>query len=357
MTYKLNEKLEYIKPYEVIDDDCSIRLDANESFIDPSAEFMEKIYKAISGISLNRYPDDSSRKLREAFAGCYNVEPDQVVAGNGSDELIALIIGAFMKSGEKLMLLSPEFSMYKIFAETYERECIIFDKEDGHNINAADVIDQIKSTNARVLIFSNPASPNSNVMMREDVQKIIEGSNALIVVDEAYMDFSDQSVIGLAEKYDNLIVLKTCSKAFGCAAIRLGFAVSSGKITGILNALRPPYNLNSYTQAIGSLILSDDEFREKSVLSIKQSRDQLYKGLLSLFTDERLGQVCRSQTNFIYIRTKYAAQIFNELRKYSILVRHLGDSLRITAGSYDENEALISAMSEIINNISAGDRR
>jgi histidinol-phosphate aminotransferase len=326
-------------------------LDANESFLDPGKEFKNEIIDVVTDVPLNRYPDSSCIKLRKAFGTLYNVNPDLVVAGNGSDELISLIIGSFLKKGEKILTCNPDFSMYSVFADTFEKEMVSIQKSNDYIITPKDVITGVKETNARAVIFSNPASPASNVMRRQDIITIIENTEALVIVDEAYMDFSDQSVLDVAGKYNNLAVLKTCSKALGCAAIRLGFVVSSKEIIDALNSLRSPYNLNAITQAIGCLILSKPDYIKQSIIALAQSRDYLYKGLVNLAEEGEIIKVYKSETNYIFIETDFASDIYQELLKRSILIRKLGNALRITAGTKEENDILIAAMQEILETI------
>jgi histidinol-phosphate aminotransferase len=163
------------------------------------------------------------------------------------------------------------------------------------------------------------------------------------------MDFSNQSVLDLTDKYDNLVVLKTCSKALGCASIRLGFAVSSKEIADVLNALRPPYNINSFTQTVGRLILSDTDYKSRCVDMIIESRNHLYQQLLQLAEETEIGKVYPSETNYIYIETDQACSIWEELKRRSILVRCLEKGLRITAGTKEDNFILIKALNEIMN--------
>ncbi|MDD4584058.1 MAG: histidinol-phosphate transaminase [Eubacteriales bacterium] len=335
--------------YEVNMGNYEIRLDANESFLDPGEEFQQEIRNVITQIPLNRYPDDSCIKLRKAFSSLYGVDSELVMAGNGSDELIGLIIGGLMKKGEKLLIFHPDFSMYSVFASTYGRELVSIPRREGYLLKSKDVLAGIEKTGARVVIFSNPASPLSQAMKREEVLNIVENTDVLVVVDEAYMDFSNQSILDMAGKYENLIILKTCSKALGCAALRLGFAISSKKMIQDLNNIRSPYNLNSLTQAIGCLILSKPDYIRRSINAIVQSRDQLYNKLQYLVQNRKINRIFPSETNFIYLETDYADWIFEELKKRSILIRKLDRSLRITAGTKMENERLIIALEEILN--------
>ena len=225
MTYQLNDKVKNLVPYDAVTGDYAVRLDANESFIDPGTIYGDQFLAAIAKIKFNRYPDPMASELCEKFAKYYGVDPKGVVAGNGSDELITVILGAFLRPGDKVLTFSPDFSMYKFYGEIYEKTNLVAEKNFDLKLTAGDVLNAIEENRPEAIVLANPCSPTSLVMSREDVLHLVENTNALVILDEAYMDFSDQSIMKVAEKYDNLIILKTCSKAWGLAAIRLGFAV------------------------------------------------------------------------------------------------------------------------------------
>jgi len=348
MTYQLNDKVKNLVPYDAIAGDYKIRLDANESFIDPGEIFREQLLSAISGVKFNRYPDPMATELREKFARYYGIDPSSVVAGNGSDELISVIQGAFLRPGDRLLTFSPDFSMYQFYGEIYEKTNCVVEKDETLALTADDVLKAVRKYDPAAVLFSNPCSPTSLIMAREDVLRIAENTDALVIVDEAYMDFSDQSVIKNAEKLDNLIVLKTCSKALGLAAVRLGFAVSSKEIVRALHAVRSPYNVNALSQAVGCVIFSNPDYIRDAVERIKKSRDHLYRGLLPLEGKGGVRRVIKPDTNFVFLEMADAGSAFEELKKRSIIVRRLGNYLRITAGTEAENEALIQALSEIL---------
>ncbi len=348
MTYELNDKLKCLVPYDAVAGDYKIRLDANESFIDPGEVFGEQFLSAVSKVKFNRYPDPMAAELCEKFARCYGINPSCVVAGNGSDELITVIMGAFLRPGDRVLTFSPEFSMYKFYGEIYEKTNIVADKKEDLILTSGDVLDAVNESKPAAIIISNPCSPTSLVMGREDVLHIVENTEALVIIDEAYMDFSDQSIMKVASKYDNLIILKTCSKAWGMAAIRLGFAISSKKIIQALHCVRSPYNVNGLTQAAGCVIFSNPDYIKKSVEEIKKARDYLYQGLLQFEENEAVRRVVKPDTNFVFVELEDAGSVYDELKKRSIIVRRLGEYLRITAGTKKENDTLIQALSEIL---------
>ncbi|MDD2189812.1 MAG: histidinol-phosphate transaminase [Eubacteriales bacterium] len=348
MTYELNDKVKNLIPYDAVTGNYQVRLDANESFLDPMEALKEEFLSAVADVKFNRYPDPMAAGLCEKFARHYGIDPETVVPGNGSDELITVIMGAFLRPGDKVLTFAPDFSMYNFYGQIYEKTSIVMQKKDDLILTAADVIGAANDNKPAAIILSNPCSPTSLVMSREDVLHIVKNTEALVILDEAYMDFSDQSVMKDVEKYDNLILLKTCSKALGLAAIRLGFAISSKQIVRALHAVRSPYNVNAMTQAIGSVIFSHPEYINKSIEEIKNARDYLYTSLMQFKGNKGVKRVIKPDTNFVFIELRDTAHVHDELKKRSIIVRQLGDFLRITAGTKKENDALIQALSEIL---------
>ncbi len=348
MTYELNDKVKNLIPYDAVAGNYEIRLDANESFLDSGEALRDQFLSALSGIALNRYPDPMASELCKKIAKFYGIDPGSVVAGNGSDELITVILGAFLRPGDRVLTFSPDFSMYRFYGTIYEKTNLLAEKEDDLILTAGDVMDAVSRNQPDAVILSNPCSPTSLVMSREDVLHIVENTDALVILDEAYMDFSDQSIIKVAEKYDNLILLKTCSKALGLAAVRLGFAVSSPKIVKALHSVRSPYNVNALTQAVGTVIFSNPDYIKGAIEEIKKSRDELYQGLTGLRERNGVRRVLKPETNFVLMELDEAERVYEELKLKSIIVRRLGDYLRITAGTQQENGRVVSALSEIL---------
>lgn len=349
MPYKLTEKLRCLTPYQPISGDYQIRLDANESFLQHEKDFADQLGRAISEVDFNRYPDPYAAKLCGVFAQRYGIDASYVTAGNGSDELIGILMSAFLTRGESILTLQPDFSMYEFYASLSECKVEKLCKGDDLKIDPTLVLDTLKKTGARLLIFSNPCNPTSLGFTCEEVAEIIQGTDALVVVDEAYMDFWDQPILSIVHQYNNAIVLRTCSKAIGAAAVRLGFAISNERITKAIRAAKSPYNVSSLTQSAGEFILSKPDFLDRALQQIICSKNELQLGLEQVAAQcGGITKVYHSCTNFIFLELVDAKKVYEALLDRSIAVRLMGSCLRITAGTNEENRILIESLKQIL---------
>ena len=299
--------------------------------------------QAAAQVVLRRYPDPAAAEACAAFGALYGIPADLITAGNGSDELISVICTAFLEKQDKVMTLDPDFSMYRFYARQEEKPCLVWEKGEDLTIDVPRVLDTMQREQVRMLIFSNPCNPTSLGLTIPQVRQLVEGTDALIVLDEAYMDFWDQSFLPWVEQYDNLIILRTCSKALGLAGLRLGFAVANPTLTAVLRAAKSPYNCDSVTTAMATVILKNPLYREVYLPIIRQSRDMLLQGLQALRQQGLVDRVYDSCTNFVLIELKNAVQVFEDLKDCGILVRCLGPTrLRITAGTEAENREVLA---------------
>ena len=199
--FQLNEKVKNLTPYEPISGTYEIRLDANESFLTVPKNIENEMVEALKNSALNRYPDPMATKLVEGFSKYFGVNPECVTAGNGSDEIISVIMNAFLQKGDKILTLEPDFSMYRFYAEIAECESVKYQKDENLDVNIDDVITLAKRENVRIVIFSNPCNPTSRIITKDHIRKLINSTDALVVLDEAYMDFWDQSILDEVENY------------------------------------------------------------------------------------------------------------------------------------------------------------
>lgn len=349
--FSLNSKVKNLIPYEPISGTYEIRLDANESFLAFPKEIENEMVEALKNSALNRYPDPMATKLVKGFADYFKVDADCVTAGNGSDEIISVIMNAFLQKGDKILTLEPDFSMYRFYAEIAECECVKYQKDENLDVNIDDVIALANKENVRIVIFSNPCNPTSRIVTKDDVRKLINSVDSLVVLDEAYMDFGeDESLLGEFENYDNLIILKTCSKALGSAALRLGFAVANKILTNVIRAVKSPYNVNSVSQALGEVLFSHPEYIDKCIETVVNSRKELYSALKEINSD-KIEKIYETHTNFVFMKVKNAKEVFNKMKDNSIIIRNMGDFLRITAGTEYENAKMLETFKKVLEEV------
>lgn len=352
MPYALNEKLASLKPYDPIQGNYDIRLDANESFFNLPESIKEEIGKEITKLAFNRYPDPYASNAVKAFSNFYGLQEKYVTAGNGSDELISIITSCFLKSGNNVVTLAPDFSMYAFYGDLYELNNYVYDKAQDFTVDIDDLIAYCNNNKADMLIFSNPCNPTSLGIEKKDVIKLIDNVSCLVVLDEAYMDFWNESLLDKISDYDNLIILKTCSKALGLAGIRFGFAVAGDTITTALKAAKSPYNTDMISQKIVEVTLSHKKELTDNLSQIILNNKELLNGINALNKKYNcFEKVYDSKTNFVFIKTDKCNLIFDRLLENSIAVRKFKGFLRISTGSKQENNKVLKVIEEIIKDI------
>ena len=331
-------------PYEPICGSYKVRLDANESPFPIPQDIIEKFTAWLSSNTLDRYPDPSCAELRAAFAKRYGVNVSNVVAGNGSDELISVIMTSLFDSGDSLVVATPEFSMYAFYAGLSENT--VYFTQKGENYSLDTLLAFIKEKGARAVVFSNPCNPTGQGFEREAVLNFVANCHALCIVDEAYMDFWDQSILDVCDRYENLIVLRTLSKAFGAAGLRLGFAVGHKSLIDAINVARSPYNVNSLSQKLGTLVLESGIDNGRFLASQAQ---KLSVRLTELLPD---ATIYPTRANFVYLEHKNSQKIYKGLLERGVAVRYFSpDRLRITASTDDELSVFYSAITDIMKGL------
>ncbi len=330
----------------------AVRLDANESPYLPSKTVLDELAAAVYNIDFNRYPDPYATELIREFAGVYSLDPANIVAGNGSDELISLIVGGLCDPGNRVSVAMPDFSMYSFYSYLAGAEDVQFIKTDDFEIDFDALLSQVEKSGSKMVLFSNPCNPTGWCAKRDVLVSFIERTNAIVVADEAYMEFApeDESVMDLVNKYDNLIVLKTMSKAFGSAALRLGFMVAGKTLVEAINKIKSPYNVNTVSQVFGRIILSHSEEVRGRISEIKSSLAYL-KDELAKFDSPVIKRILPTAANFVYMQIESldeAAKIKAELMKKGVAIRQMKDYLRITAGTREELDIFLEKFKEVL---------
>ena len=297
---------------------------------------------------MNRYPDPMQLKLKKRLAEAKHLAIDQIFLGNGSDDVLNQLMIAFCAPGkDKAVLLPPTFGMYQVCANINGVETIEVPLTDDFHLDIK-AISEVQSKATKIIFIANPNNPTGNCFALEDIRKIIEEFDGLVVVDEAYVEFAtDKSVISWINDYHNLIVVQTFSKAQGLAGLRLGMAFAHSAIIDLMNKVKAPYNINSLTQKEILKRLEEQGLIQQQVHRIKLEKEQLMIEFESISFIEK---VFPSDANFFLIRMDDSTQRYNELIDRGIVVRdssknlNCANTLRITVGTPDENNALIIAL-------------
>jgi histidinol-phosphate aminotransferase len=300
--------------------------------------------------NLNRYPDPYQKELKTAISKLKGIEEDKIFLGNGSDEIIDLCFRVFCNPGiDKVLTFTPTYGMYQVSASVNDVEVVKIPLTDSFQIDLEKAITLFPDKNLKLIFICSPNNPTANSMNYSEVEYIISKFNGIVVVDEAYIDFSEKaSFIKLVNTYPNLILLQTFSKALGLAAIRVGMAFTNPSIVQYFNKLKPPYNISAINQKAALLKLSQIEQNKSLVFRIKKERDRLSANLLKMKIVEK---VYPSDANFLLVKVKNASYIYNELVSRNIIIRNrsnmIDNCVRITIGKKSENDQLIDALKSI----------
>jgi histidinol-phosphate aminotransferase len=299
---------------------------------------------------LNRYPDPYQKELKAAVSRFRGVSEDNIFLGNGSDEIIDLCFRTFCNPGsDSALTFEPSYGMYEVSAAVNSVKLIKVPLTGDFSIDTGRVNEWIKAPDLKLILICSPNNPTGNVMKRQDVEYIISGFNGIVLIDEAYIDFSGkESFISLTGKYNNLVVMQTFSKSFGLAAARVGMAFADRAVVNYLNKMKPPYNISSLNQKAALKSLDRFDLLKKRISKIISERERLIGDLNKLDIIER---VYPSDANFILVRTRNADEIYKRLTEMKIIVRNrnriVPGCIRITVGKKNENTRLIKALREM----------
>ena len=300
---------------------------------------------------LNRYPDPQQMQLKNKLAALKGLRPSQILCGNGSDEVLDLIFRAFCEPNkDAIITLTPTYGMYAVLANLngIQQQCVSLTTD--FQIDVPAVLNAIRP-NSKLLFICSPNNPSGNVMSRTAIKEILKAFKGLVVIDEAYIDFTDtESWLEDLSEHPNLVVTQTLSKAYGLAGIRLGICYASEEIIAVLNKIKPPYNINSLTQKAAISAISQRENTKQQLKTILDQRTELIKEFKKIAWIEKLYP---TDANFILIRVDNANLRYEQLKNKGIIVRNrtredgCTNCLRITVGTAEENKRLINTLNTL----------
>jgi histidinol-phosphate aminotransferase len=341
-----------LKAYESKPVPDAVKLDANENPFPWPSGMRERLFQ--EQLELNRYPDGGATDLKKGIAGYSGIVSEGILTGNGSDELIQLIMTTFGGENTAVVLHPPTFSMYWAAAKVTGTDIIevpLLMNGTEISLDVEGILEAALRPEAHIIILCNPNNPTGSLYPREDILKIVRESGKIVVVDEAYVEFSGESVLDQIGALPNLLVMRTFSKAFGMAALRLGYLLGQPATIELLNRARQPFNVNVLTQRAGTIALEYlEEYSDQVHVLIEETR-KLYECLAGLPGV----QVFPTHSNFILFQPGNPDEIYQELLKRGFLIRNMGNlpvigpALRLSAGLPEENERLIIALREIFS--------
>jgi len=325
-----------------------VKLDAMENPYTLPEELRRELAGVLSRVAVNRYPVPTPQTLLDALARRMDVPRGmQLLLGNGSDELIQIVITALARPGAAMMYPSPTFVMYSMGATFSGMKAIPVPLREDFSLDAAAFIARMKAERPALVFLAYPNNPTGVLYPEEDVVEVIKACKGLVVLDEAYHVFAGKSLMPRLPEFNNLIIIRTVSK-LGLAGIRLGYLVGRPEWVQQFDKVRPPYNVNVLTQAAALFLLERLDVLEDQAARIKADRTGLGKSLAAL----KGVTVFPSEANFFLIRVPDAEQTFRALKEQNVLIKNLHpglrNCLRVTVGTPDENRILLTALREAI---------
>lgn len=335
--------------YKVVPPNYHIVVNANENPFDFPRALKQELNDTIMNISLNRYPDPSATALREQLADYTGADADQIICGCGSDEIMSMINQTFIDPGDVVISHAPSFSMYQIWSIIGGADFIWVPDTDDLYPDVENIINTAKRKNAKLIYLCSPNNPTGSLLPRHDVADILEETNALVVLDEAYIEFKKEGdLTDIVNEYNNVIVLRTLSKAFGLAGIRCGYAIGPRPLIDMMYKVKSPYNLNKLTQAAAVIALKHRDELLQNVDILNHERQRIYETLKTL---NGVTRVYPTASNFIYFEVPDGAPLYDALLDAGILVKYLkhdvsndADHIRLTVGAPEENDAVLEVM-------------
>lgn len=343
----LREDLADLTPYHVAQPPHRVKADANESPFDLPPEIRQELIEAIAELNFNRYPDPSSDLLRTELCEQLEVDKTEIVVGNGSDELIGNFMLAFRKAEACVSFPTPTFSMFGILAQVAQLKAVGLPLDDRFDLDREAWKAHLDSHEVNLVFLSYPNNPTGTNFSAEVIREILSRPDTLVLLDEAYYEFSGHSLMAEREQYPNLVITRTFSKAYGLAGLRVGYVVAHPAIIDELNKVRLPYNLNRFSQLAATLLLKRPDRLTQHLQLIRSERERVFNAM------EPIDGIHPFPTdaNFILFRTDSPApEVFQRLLDHGVLVRNLDrpgplqNCLRITIGTPEDNDLFLNGL-------------
>ena len=322
-----------------------IRLDTNTNALGSNPAAAK--YLAENSWDLNGYPNTYSNGLREALGELYGLDKDNFIAGNGSDEMLDVTFKTFTNWGDNSVVPVPSYTLYDYFVQMNGGKAHEVDLTEDFQLD----VDEIVKQDAKVAIMPSPNNPTGNCFRQKDIEEILSKFNGIVVVDEAYAEYADDAMIRRVDEFDNLVVLRTFSKAYAMAALRVGYAAANKKLADMMMRVKIPYSLNMVSEGAAIAAVKDQDFIRRSVEMVREQRPKLDAGL------RKLGfETFPSDSNFILARAPIDHKVLVQgLKERGVLIRDFGakrrteNCVRTTVGTAELNAILLEKAEEVIS--------
>lgn len=349
----INPAVRKMSPYVVGGgQSAQIKLNQNESPYDLPAWLKLEILNTFYSEAWNRYPDVFPSQAIERYAQFLSVRKECVMMGNGSNELIYTIFLATLRPHTSVLIPSPSFSLYEKVALLLGADVIKVAMTSELEFQVKEIIEEAERSRPNLIVLSTANNPTSKSISIEEIEDVLANTNSLVLVDEAYIEFSkQQSALKLIERYSNLIVLRTFSKAFGLAGIRIGFAIANAPLTAELLKPKIPFATSRLAELTVLKVLENYHLVQEAVAAILKERERLYGELKKIQSVKTYD----SDTNFFILEVENPTRVFNELKAKGVLVRDVSNyplmekCVRVNVGAREENERFLTALNEIVS--------
>lgn len=350
----VRDEVRVLKSYPETALPCRIKMDANENEWGLPPEVKESIVKDVLDFPFHRYPDSDGTALKEKLEEYTGVPAKNLIIGNGSDELIRYVVDAFVSPGNNVVIPCPAFSMYRFFVNLAGGVVVEVGPKEDLRVDAQKVAKTAQEKNAKVVFLCNPNNPTGEVMEIEDIEMVIQKSPGVVVVDEAYYEFCGRTVVDRINSYQNLIVLRTLSKAAALAGLRVGYLAAGDAIMNYLYRVKVPYNVGSFSQMAAIRVLENRKAMDEWLDTFRCVRDEFIEDLRRV---EGI-TVFPTGANFVLITMDKAHRVWEGLFKKGILVRKFGEGalencLRVTVCPPRQNRAFLEGLKEVLGEVYA----
>lgn len=333
-------------------EEVSIKLNQNESPYDVPAPIKAELARLLLDIPLNRYPDEQPWRLIDALAKRHGVRPDQILVGNGSNDLTYTLGLAFISPGTPVLLPRPMFSLWEKVVALYDGHAVEISPKPDFTFDVPALLHEMAVHNPALTIITSPNNPTGTSFSFEDLEMIVRAAPGVIVVDEAYGEFLDQpSALTLLDEHPHLLVMRTFSKALGLAGVRLGYLVGHPDLIAELFKSRLPFLIDRLAEATALAVLAHPELEQERVIQLKHETQSLYEGMIALPGVEAVPPTA----NFILFRTSHSGkEVVAGLKAHGILTRsmagypELTDYVRVNAGTPEENRQFLAALEHLV---------